>query len=65
MLRATYPWLRSVGVRRLRLDVRAGNVAARRLYESEGFELEGREVAQIRTDDGFEDNLIMAAFLEP
>lgn len=64
LLRATYPWARRVGVRRIRLDVRAGNDVARRLYESEGFELEGCEREQVRTDEGFEDNLIMARFVD-
>ena len=71
LLRALGPWARRVGVRKLRLDVRADNVAARALYESEGFVVEGIERAQVRrspdddaSDDAvFEDNVIMARFL--
>jgi ribosomal protein S18 acetylase RimI-like enzyme len=43
--------------------VRAGNEAAILLYKEEGFVLEGRERNQVRTREGYEDNLIMAKFL--
>jgi ribosomal protein S18 acetylase RimI-like enzyme len=60
LLRALTPWARRLGVRKLRLDVRAGNDAARALYASEGYRIEGIERDQIRDHDGFEDNVIMA-----
>ena len=60
LLRGAYDWARQVGVLKLTLNVRENNVAAIRLYESEGFELEGREHKHVRTGAGFEDNLIMA-----
>jgi ribosomal protein S18 acetylase RimI-like enzyme len=60
LLRALTPWARRVGVRKLRLDVRAGNEGARALYVSEGYRVEGVERDQIRDEDGFEDNVIMA-----
>ncbi len=60
LLRALTPWARRVGARKLRLDVRAGNDAARALYASEGYRVEGIERDQIRDDGGFEDNVIMA-----
>jgi L-amino acid N-acyltransferase YncA len=60
LLRALTPWARRVGVRKLRLDVRAGNEGARALYASEGYRVEGVERDQIRDEDGFEDNVIMA-----
>lgn len=78
LLHTLVPWARRVGVRKLRLDVRAENLVARALYESEGFVVEGIERSQVRRsldgtpDDGpndalddarFEDNVIMARFL--
>lgn len=75
LLRALLPWAGRVGVRKLRLDVRADNTVARSLYESEGFVVEGIERHQVRRDPhsdprghedpdaSFEDNLIMARFL--
>lgn len=63
LLLDSYRWGCDVGVSKISLNVRAGNAAAIRLYREEGFVLEGREQRQIRTADGFEDNLIMAKFL--
>jgi len=67
VLRECYDWCGRVGVLKMSLNVRAGNLAAIGLYESEGFEHEGREVRQIRLlgaeGDGFEDNLIMGKWL--
>lgn len=65
LMRAVPPWARRVGIAKLRLDVRAGNVAARALYEKEGFTVEGREVGHVRTEDGYEDNLLMGRWLGP
>lgn len=65
LLHACYPWAERVGVRKIRLDVRAGNAAAVALYRAEGFALEGRERDQVRVGGGFEDNLIMARFVRP
>ena len=60
LLRRGYGWAADVGVTKISLNVRAGNAAAIALYRSEGFVEEGRERAQVRTDDGgFEDNVIM------
>ncbi|MEX2535686.1 MAG: GNAT family N-acetyltransferase [Trueperaceae bacterium] len=58
-----YDWAQDVGVQKISLNVRASNEGAIRLYQAEGFVLEGRERWQVRTRDGFEDNLIMARFL--
>lgn len=63
LLRRSYAWAREVGAGKISLSVRAGNAVAIALYESEGFRLEGRERGQVRTDEGFEDNLIMARFV--
>jgi len=63
LMQEAYAWCEEVGVRKISLDVRAGNAAAIALYHSEGFALEGREHAQVRVDGGFEDNLIMGRWL--
>lgn len=65
LLRSVTPWARRVGVRKIRLDVRAGNEPAIALYRSEGYVVEGVERDQIRCEDGFEDNVVMACFLAP
>ncbi len=53
---------RAGGARRALLEVRAGNLAARRLYEKVGFKIEGRRKAYYR--DTGEDALLMGAFLD-
>jgi len=63
LLKEAYHWGRQVGLAKISLNVRANNKGALKLYEGEGFVLEGRERAQVRLKDGFEDNLIMAKFL--
>ncbi len=67
LLGAGYEWCRRVGVLKMSLNVRAGNAAAVRLYESEGFTLEGRERRQVKRlageGEGFEDNLVMGKWL--
>lgn len=67
LLGAGYAWCRRAGVLKVALHVRAGNLAAIRLYESEGFTLEGRETRQVRRlpseGGGFEDNLLMGKWL--
>lgn len=64
LLNRGYQWAQQKGVKKIQLDVRAGNTAAITLYEREGFVLEGRERAQILTPQGYEDNLVMAKFLD-
>lgn len=41
LLEAAVGWADSVGTADLRLEVRTGNVSARRLYEQSGFDVEG------------------------
>ena len=65
LMRAVVPWACRVGVSKLRLDVRAGNEAALALYRGEGYVVEGVERDQIRDADWFEDNVVMARFLDP
>ena len=63
LLHESYPWASEQGVKKISLNVRAQNDAARALYEREGFVLEGRERAHIFDAGAFEDNLLMAKFL--
>lgn len=60
LLAAAYDWSRRVGISKITLNVRARNTGAIALYERENFRLEGRERDHFVTEDGFEDNLIMA-----
>jgi len=50
---------RERGMRRLVLRVLSGNVAARHLYESRGFELEGRRREAFLLDGAYVDDLMM------
>jgi len=63
LLSKAFDWSCKHEVNKLSLNVRAQNQAAINLYEKLGFELEGREKQQIKTQTGFEDNLLMAKFL--
>jgi ribosomal protein S18 acetylase RimI-like enzyme len=63
LLERSYHWAARVGVAKISLNVRAENRAAVALYQDQGFVLEGCERKQIRLEDRFEDNLIMAKFL--
>ena len=64
LLAAAYEWCREVGIRKITLNVRARNSGAINLYKSEGFAVEGIEANQFVTDDGFEDNIIMAKLID-
>ena len=57
-------WARRVGVDKISLNVRSGNGDAIALYRTAGFVEEGRERRHIRGDDGLEDNLVMARFVD-
>jgi ribosomal protein S18 acetylase RimI-like enzyme len=70
LLHTCYQWCRDVGALKISLHVRDHNEAARHLYLSEGFEVEGRERGQIRLgperregDGPFEDNIVMGKWL--
>ncbi|MEM8834317.1 MAG: GNAT family N-acetyltransferase [Planctomycetota bacterium] len=56
----------AVPIRRVELNVLADNARAIALYESMGFECEGRKRGHVRMADGaFEDDLVMARCWEP
>lgn len=67
LLRRSYDWCAQVGALKMSLNVRASNEGAIALYRSESFELEGRELNQLKLapgeGEGFEDNLIMGRWL--
>ena len=65
LMREAEGWARGLGLRKIALHVRGGNVGAIALYRALGFEVEGVERAQVRHGGGFEDNLIMAKHLVP
>ncbi len=56
-------WARSVGVERVELTVYPHNVAAMALYRKFGFVEEGRLVRHAKKSYGYEDEILMAAWL--
>lgn len=60
LMASSYEWAGKVGLRKITLNVRAQNHGAIALYNAEGFTVEGIESNQFVTEDGFEDNIIMA-----
>ncbi len=63
--RACIRWLakmafRDLGAHRFWLDVKGLNVRAQALYRSEGFVVEGRLRESVRTDDGYDDLIVMS-----
>jgi RimJ/RimL family protein N-acetyltransferase len=59
LLDAAIARARGLGVRRLVLRVLSGNAAARRLYESRGFEVEGRVREAFLLEGAYVDDLTM------
>ncbi|MDZ7782618.1 MAG: ribosomal protein S18-alanine N-acetyltransferase [Halioglobus sp.] len=64
LLRAACEDMHHRGAQRCLLEVRMSNVAARALYESEDFVLDGRRVDYYQTPDGREDALLMSRRLQ-
>jgi len=56
-------WSKRVGVRKIALNVKASNTPAIKLYEKYDFVVEGKEKDHIKTASGYEDNWIMAKFI--
>jgi putative acetyltransferase len=57
-------WAKGVGITRLELYVFADNAPAIALYESLGFQHEGRRKHFVRFDDVYVDDLVMAKLLD-
>jgi len=64
LLRAACADMRRRGAQRCLLEVRVSNVAARALYASEGFVLDGRRVDYYYTPAGREDAMLMSTCLQ-
>ncbi len=64
LLEAAFAWAVGAGVRKLLLSVYPSNVAAMALYRGFGFVEEGRLSRHSRTPYGYEDEILMAAWLE-
>jgi ribosomal protein S18 acetylase RimI-like enzyme len=63
LLAAAIEEARRRGARRISLRVLAGNQAARALYASAGFEIEGVQREEFRIGEGYVDDVLMARFL--
>jgi RimJ/RimL family protein N-acetyltransferase len=63
LLRATLQKARQNGLERVELEVFAANGAAIRLYEREGFRVEGKKVRAARLAGAYLDVVLMARFL--
>ncbi len=64
MLASVEQWARGMGARRLELETMAANDAAQNLYESMGFDLEGRRRRAFLVAGTWMDALLMGKLLE-
>ncbi|MEU5362741.1 GNAT family N-acetyltransferase [Streptomyces sp. NPDC005925] len=65
LVRAAVEEARHLGARRITLRVLGHNTPARRLYESEGFVVEGVQPEEFRLDGTYVDDVLMGRFLVP
>ncbi|EDY43891.1 GNAT family N-acetyltransferase [Streptomyces sp. SPB074] len=65
LLRAAVARCRAEGARRLTLRVLGHNTPARRLYESEGFTVEGILPGEMYLDGGYVDDVLMGLAVHP
>ena len=63
LLGATLARAREMGLERVELQVFASNPAARQLYQRFGFTVEGTRRHARKSDGGYDDNILMALFL--
>lgn len=63
LLRESFQWAKEQGIERLELGVRGSNRAAQALYKKMGFREEGRKLRGIKTENGYEDDIWMCAFV--
>jgi RimJ/RimL family protein N-acetyltransferase len=64
LVRELFRWAREFGVEKIELSVYPGNEAAIALYRKFGFVDEGRLVRHSRKSYGYEDEILMAGFVE-
>jgi diaminopimelate decarboxylase len=64
LMQEALAWARRVGVERLELTVYPGNPAAIALYRAFGFAEEGRLARHAKKSYGYEDEILMARFLD-
>ncbi len=64
LVRELFRWAREFDVEKIELSVYPGNEAAVALYRKFGFVEEGRLVRHSRKSYGYEDEILMAAFVE-
>ena len=57
-------WAKGNGILRLELTVECDNAGAKRLYENQGFRVEGVRKKSMKVGDGFVDEYYMAKILE-
>ena len=65
LIEATLAEARTRGFERIELEVYASNVAARRLYERAGFEVEGIRRRCRKLDGRYDDAVLMALLFDP
>jgi RimJ/RimL family protein N-acetyltransferase len=63
LLQAALAHARAIGLERVELEVFASNRAARRLYETIGFRVEGTLPRALKSDTGYDDVILMAHLL--
>lgn len=63
LLGTALAWARDTGIEKVTLTVFSSNEAARKLYETFGFEVEGVLKGQVRIDGEDVDDILMAKFL--
>ncbi len=64
LMQETEKLARARGVRRLELEVFGKNTGAYKLFKNLGYEEEGRKRRAAQTEDGFDDLILMAKFLD-
>lgn len=63
LIRESFNWAKEQGIERLELGVRGSNRSALALYKKMGFQEEGRKIRAIKTENGYEDDIWMCAYL--
>lgn len=64
MMKEAFAWASARGIERLELSLRGSNKAELSLYEKMGFHEEGRKLRSIKTETGYDDDILMGVFLD-